>query len=56
MDYSLARQAWSTVYFLAHGEEGKYQRRLIAFAREVGRVANVKVEETGQTGRCPAGE
>jgi len=30
-------QAWSMVHFLAHGEDGKYQQRLIAFAREVGR-------------------
>lgn len=30
-------QAWSMVHFLAHGEDGKYQQRLIAFAQEVGR-------------------
>ena len=47
MDHSVARQAWSMLHFLAHGEDGKYQRRLIAFAREVGRVANVKIDETG---------
>jgi hypothetical protein len=29
-------QAWSMVQFLAHAEEGKYQERFIAFARDAG--------------------